>query len=105
RVVVASRAPLARLRPEDRLHVLDRLPIELVVERREMMDRALPLLVDVLVALAARRRVHEEIRRDDAADVRLRRRREERRRRSTSLSLHRQRRRGWIDDAARSRRI
>ena len=52
-VVVAAGAPLAALRAAELLHVLDRLPVELVVERREVVHRALPLLVDILVALAA----------------------------------------------------
>ena len=40
--------------PIDVLHVLDRLAVPLVVERREVVRRRLPLLVDVLVAAAAR---------------------------------------------------
>jgi hypothetical protein len=36
------------------LHVLDRLAVPLVVERRQMVHDASPLLVDLLVAAAAR---------------------------------------------------
>ena len=64
-VIVAAGAPLAGPRADHVLHVLDGLAVELVVERREVVHRALPLLVDVLVALAAGFRIHEEVRRDD----------------------------------------
>ena len=100
-VIVAPRAPLARLGPDDLLHVLDRLPVELVVERREMMGRAVPLLVGILVALATGLRIHEKVRRDDAADVRLRRRREERRLRPSALLLGRRGDDERVDDAVR----
>ena len=53
RVIVTSGAPFAALRAAQLLHVLDGLPVELIVERREVVHGALPLLVDVLVALAA----------------------------------------------------
>src|SRR3954470_21883936 len=62
-MIVAARAPFARFRPHHRLHVLNRFPVELVVERSEMMSRALPLLVDVAVTFAALLRFHEEGRR------------------------------------------
>src|SRR6266404_1489040 len=61
RMIMATGAPLAGLGSDDRLHVLDRLPVELIVERREVVDRTLPLLVDILVALPAFLRVHEEV--------------------------------------------
>ncbi len=99
RVIVASGAPFARLRPHHALHVLDRFPVELVVEAREVVHRALPLLVDVLVALAALLRVHEEVGRDDAAHVGLGRRGKERRPRPAALARHRQRRVGRVLDA------
>ncbi len=92
RVIVTTGAPLARLRADDRLHVLDRLPVELVVERREVVHRALPLLVDVLVTLAAAFGVHEEVGRNRAADIGLRRRGEERRAIAATLLVHRERR-------------
>ena len=98
RMIVAARTPLARPRPDDRLHVLDGLPVELVVERGEVMDRALPLLVHVLVALPAQFRVEEEVRGNRAADVGLGGRWEERRGGSTAFAVHRRRRRQRIDD-------
>ena len=73
RVIVAAGAPLRRLRADDVLHVLDRLAVPLIVERREVMRRGVPLVVDVLVASAARGARHEKVGRDDAADVRFRR--------------------------------
>ncbi len=71
RVVVAARAPFRRPRPDHVLHVLDRLAIPLVVERREMVHRRAPLFVDVAVAAGAALARHEERRRDDAVDVRV----------------------------------
>src|ERR1700738_2384375 len=90
----ASGAPIAALDPRDALHVLDRFSIELVIKRREVMHRALPLLVDVLVAFTALLRIHEEIGRDDAAGVRTRGRGPERRVRAAALFGH-----GGGDDA------
>ncbi len=88
RVIVTTRAPFARLRPDDILHVLDRLAIELIIERREMVHRAFPLLEDVLVASAAGLRVHEKVRGDDAVHVGVRRRGEEGRFRTGAFLLH-----------------
>ena len=51
-VIVAPRAPLGRLRARDILQVLDRLAIPLVVERRKVVGRRIPLLVNVGVASA-----------------------------------------------------
>ena len=48
RMIVAARTPFRGLRADHVLHVLDRLPIPLVVERREVVRRRVPLLVDVL---------------------------------------------------------
>src|ERR1035441_1970949 len=59
-VIVAASAPLARLRSLHILHILDRLPIELIVERCEVMNGALPLIVNVFVALTALLRLHKE---------------------------------------------
>ena len=98
-VIVATRTPLAGLGAGHRLHVFDRFPVELVVERGEVVGGALPLLVHVLVTFAAQFRVHEEVRRNDAADVGLRGRGEEGRRGTASFVGGGQRRDGWIDDA------
>ena len=78
RVVVAAGAPFRRLRADGVLHVLDRLAVPLVVERRKVVRRRVPLVVDVLVAAAARCAGHEEVRRDGAADVGVGRRGKER---------------------------
>ena len=43
RVIVAAGTPLRRLCADDVLHVLDRLAVPLVVERREVVHRRLPL--------------------------------------------------------------
>ena len=68
-VVVAAGAPLAALRAAELLHVQDRRLVELVVEGREVVHGALPLLVDVLVALAAELGIHEEVGGDEAAGI------------------------------------
>ncbi len=73
RVIVASRTPFGGLRAGHILHVLDGLPIELVVERCKMVSRTVPLVVDVLVALGAQLRIHEEVGRNGGAGVRVRR--------------------------------
>ncbi len=88
RVIMASRAPLTRLRSDHALHVFDGLPVELVVERSEVVHRAFPLLVDILVTAPARLRIHEEVRRDDAAHVGLGGRWKERRLRTAPLLVH-----------------
>src|SRR5450755_3940695 len=59
-VIVAASAPLARLRSLHILHVLNSLPIELIIERCEVMNGALPLVVDILVAFTALLRFHKE---------------------------------------------
>jgi hypothetical protein len=87
-VGVAAGAPFRRLRADGVLHVLDRLAVPLVVERREVVGRRVPLVVDVLVTAAARGARHEEVRRDDAADVRLRRGRKEGTLRNAAFRVH-----------------
>ena len=87
-VVVAAGAPFRRSCADGVLHVLDRLAVPLVVERGEVVGRRVPLVVDVLVTAAARGARHEEVRRNDAADVRLRRGRKERALRSPALRVH-----------------
>ena len=59
RGIMTACAPLGRPRALDVLHVLDTLAIPLIVERRKMMCRALPLLVDILMAALAGIRFHE----------------------------------------------
>ena len=101
-VVVAAGAPLGRLGADDVLHVLDRLAVPLVVERRKMVRRRVPLLVDVLVAAPARLARKEEVRRNDSVDVGVRRRREERAVGPRPFLLHRRRGRRGVDDAVRA---
>ena len=88
RVIVTARAPLAGARSDHVLHVLDGLPVELIVERGEVVHGALPLLVDVLMASAAKLGVHEEVRRNDGAGIRLRRRWREGRMGPAAFQIH-----------------
>ncbi|MBP1607687.1 MAG: hypothetical protein H6Q08_3061 [Acidobacteria bacterium] len=101
RVVVAARAPARRARAHDVLHVLNGLPVPLVVERREMVGRRVPLVVDVLVTALARSAREEEIRRHDPARAGVGRRWEERTLHSGALVVHRGRRRLWVPDRKR----
>ncbi len=87
-VIVATRAPLARARPHHALHVLHGFPVELVVKGCEVVRRTLPLLKNILVTFAAGFRIHEEVRGNDAAHVRLCRGRKERRLRAAAFSCH-----------------
>src|SRR6202521_423019 len=59
--IVASPAPLGRLSPNRILHILDALAIPLIVERREMMGRTEPLIVDVFMAAFAGVGFHEKL--------------------------------------------
>src|ERR1043166_4973055 len=61
-VIVTAGAPLRRLRADDILHVLDGFSVPLVVERSEMMRRAVELIVDVFVTPGAFLAGHEECR-------------------------------------------
>ncbi len=88
RVIVAPGAPFGWLRAYNVLHVLDRLPVELVVERAEMVDRAVPLVVDIFVTLGAGLRVHEESGRNGRAGIGHSRRRKKRARRPAALFVH-----------------
>ena len=88
RVVVAPGAPFARTGAHHVLHVLDGLPVKLVVKRCEMVGRTLPLLVDILVAFAAGLRIHKEVRRNNGAGIGLGGRRCERGLRAGALLIH-----------------
>ena len=66
-VIVAASAPERRLDAVGVLHVLNGFAIPLVVERRHVVHRALPLVIDVGVAGLAGFRVHEELRLDGFA--------------------------------------
>src|SRR5439155_1313031 len=95
-----------RLIPHDFLHVLDRLPVPLVVERREMVHRRLPLGRDVRVAapVAAGLRFQEEVVRDQAVVDRGDRGREERALLAPPLLERGLRRGGRVHDGGGGRR-
>src|SRR5579863_8436350 len=59
--IVASAAPFGGFGADRVLHILDTLAIPLIVERRKMMGRTEPLIVDVLVAALAGVGFHEEL--------------------------------------------
>ena len=88
RVVVAAGAPLRRRGAHDFLHVLDGASVPLVVERREAVGRAGPLVVDVGVAASAGLAGEEEVGGNDVAGVRGGRRRRERAGRAGPLLGH-----------------
>ena len=69
--VVATRAPLRGLGPDHVLHVLDGLAIPLVVERREMVRRRVPLIVDLAVTARAGLARQKEVRRNRAVHRRV----------------------------------
>src|SRR6266498_5390809 len=89
RVIVAAGTPFRRLRAHHILHVLDRFAVPLIVERREVVRRRAPLLVDVAMAPPAALAGHEERGRDEAVDVRVRRRWKERARLASAFAVHR----------------
>ena len=101
RVIVTTGAPFRGPRADHVLHVLDRLAVPLVVERRKMMCRRAPLLVDVAMTPCAALARHEEGGRDDALDVCVRGRGEEGPRGPGSFGIHRRRRGRRIRDAIR----
>src|SRR5450755_1933258 len=59
--IVTSAAPFRRLGANPALHVLDALAVPLIVERRKVVSRAGPLLVNVGVAALARVGLHEKL--------------------------------------------
>ena len=71
---MTATAPLRRLGSDDALHVLDRLPVPLVIERSSTVCRAVPFVIDIGVAATALFASHEELCRDDVAACCLRRR-------------------------------
>ncbi len=89
RRIVAARAPLRTLYTRYVLHVLDALPVPLIVERRKMMSRAVPLLVHIPMAALACLRLHKIFRRNIFSVARLHRAWEEFSTRSVSFSVHR----------------
>ena len=63
--IMAARAPLRWPRAHHILHVLEALPVPLVVERGEVVCRAVPLFKNIGVAAFARGGLHEEPARDE----------------------------------------
>src|SRR5215467_9758126 len=89
RGIVTSAAPFRRLRPCYVLHVLNRLAIPLIVERGEVVRRAIPLLENIFVAtLAGLLRFHEVLAWNLASTVDLCRTWEESAMRPVALSVH-----------------
>ena len=97
-MVVAAGAPLRRLDAGRLLHVFDGLAIELIVERREVVHRAVPLLVGIFVAVTADLRIEEKARGDQAAGVGVGAGRKEGTVRATALVFHRGRSHRRVDD-------
>ena len=73
RVIVTAGAPLRGLCADDVLHILDRFSVPLIVERPEVMRRAVELIVDFFVTASAFLAGHEKRRRNRAPNVSLRR--------------------------------
>src|ERR1700685_3850261 len=71
--IVASATPLGRLGANRVLHILDALAVPLIVEGREMMRRAEPLIVDVFMAAFAGVGLHEKLAGNLLSAVNLRR--------------------------------
>src|SRR5437870_13921729 len=98
---MAANAPLGGTRASDFMHVLDALAVPLVVEGREMMHRAVPLLVDVGMAALAGIRFHEVLGGNIAAVSRLRGAGEEFPLRTVAFAVDSLRRHRRIGDAVR----
>src|SRR4029077_12951475 len=96
---MTASAPLGRLGADGVLHVLNALAIPLIVERREVMSRAEPLVIDVLVATFAGIRLHEELAGDFPVAVDLGRTGKKWTLRSITLLIHGGRRHLRILDA------
>ncbi len=101
--IVTSAAPLGRLGADRVLHVLDALAVPLIVERRKVMSRAEPLLVDVVVAALAGVRLHEVLAGNFFVPIDLRGTGEKRTLRSITFLIHLPGRQGGIFDAGMAR--
>ena len=100
-VIVAASAPERRLDAVHVLHVLNRFAIPLVVERRHVVHRTLPLVIDVRMAGLAGFRVQEELRLDGLAIGGLRGAGKGQAALSPTFVLHAQRSGGGIVDDVR----
>src|SRR5258708_39730380 len=96
---MAAGAPFRRAHSGYVLHVLDALAIPLIVERREMMRGAGPLLVNVRVAALAGLRLHEIFRGNVAAIFGLRGAGEKLALRSVAFAVHGRSRHSRVRDA------
>src|SRR5207302_7773379 len=94
--VVTPTAPLRRARANRVLHVLNALAIPLVIERREVMDRTEPLVVNVLMAAPAGIGLHEKLAGNFLAAVDLRRTGEEGALGAVAFTIHARRRVGRV---------
>src|SRR5215467_1034200 len=103
RRVMTAGAPLRRANTGDFLHVLDALAIPLIVERRKMVHRAVPLRIDVRVTALAGFGFHEILRGDIDVASCLRGTREEFSAGAVAFVIHGVRRHQRIDDAIGSR--
>src|SRR6516162_6356978 len=90
--IVTACTPLRRLYAVHLLHVLNALAVPLIVERREVMGGAVPLLEDVLMAAFAGVGLHEELRWYVAVAIHLRRAGEKLSACAVALVIHRKRR-------------
>ena len=86
--IVASAAPLRRLGADRILHVLDRLAVPLIVERRKVVRRTEPLVVDIFVAALAGVGLHEKLAGNFLLAVDLRRTGEERALGAVAFAIH-----------------
>src|SRR5208337_478945 len=86
--IVASAAPFRRLGANRVLHILDRLAVPLVVERRKMVRRTEPLVVDIFVTALAGIRFHEKLAGNFLLPVNLRGAREKRTLRPIAFAIH-----------------
>ena len=98
--IVASAAPFRRLGADRILHVLDRLAVPLIVERREMVGGTEPLIVDIFVATFAGVRLHEELAGNFLLAINLRGAGKERTFGPIAFAIHVVGRHGGILDAA-----
>ena len=53
-MVVTSCTPFGRFGSDNILHVLNRFSVPLVIERREVVNRGIPLVIDVTMTAPAR---------------------------------------------------
>src|SRR5438270_9176520 len=99
---MAACTPFGRLYTDHILHVLNAFPVPLVIERREMMHGARPLLVNVVMAALTGVRFHKILAWDRALMRCLGRAGKKRALGAISFSVHGERR-GRIRDSVRTK--